>query len=882
MPLASTAVDRFLRAHPEYDGRGVLIAILDTGIDPGVPGLATTSTNAPKIADLRDFSGEGAVPLTRVTPSGDSVEVGGRKLGGFGRVLALSTTGPYYGGTIAEIPLGELPAADLNGNGAVHDTLAVVVVRATDGWVLVADSDGDGSLAGERPIHDYLAGRESFGWAPKGRRPRVNIVANFGENGAAPRLDLCFDTFAHGTHVAGIAAGHELYGVAGFEGVAPGAQLLGLKIANDAQGGISTTGSIVRAMDYAIRFAEARRLPLVLNMSFGVGNEIEGQARIDGLVDSVLAQHPDVVMAISAGNEGPGLSTIGFPGSATRVISVGATLPGSFLPPGPAGAPASDLLAYFSARGGELARPDLVAPGVAYSTVPRWDAGDEVEQGTSMAAPHASGLAALLLSAMAQERRPVSARQIRQALMVTAQPTPGATMVDEGAGLADVDRAYRWLMTAPQVADLQVRAVGPGEVTGAMLGGTGSAPDTTQTFEIIAPADAPAATYTLRSDAPWLAAPPSVTLRSARTRVQLRVARHTLATPGAYVGTVTGWTSDSMAGPGFRLVTTVLAAAPLAAGTQKLREGVAIPAGGILRSFFQADSGRPFALTVETTGRAQRALAFLHEPGGMPFRDESARTAGFGPQSAEYEADSRDVVGGRYEAVVVAPPNQALSASVSVSQSPVTLRAARHAGSVRATLTNVTAAPVETQLGMHLGGAARVESLSATGSAPQRIPFVVPSWSRGVVVDLSMDRAQWGRFTDFGVALFDSLGRQLDKEPLKYAFGRMQVELPEGHGDLPVTLELLPAFADPNGDQHWSLRAAIRVYADTSVVLAGADTAARTIAPGASATTEFALPESPWPLGPKFVPLGLLVARADGRSWTRELELTPTGTALVP
>ena len=108
------------------------------------------------------------------------------------------------------------------------------------------------------------------------------MAANFSVEAPASReLDLVFDSCGHGTHVAGIAAGNDLYGVRGFDGVAPGAQLLGLKIANSAQGGITTTGSMIRAMDYAIRFAEARRLPLVLNMSFGVGNEIEGQARID-------------------------------------------------------------------------------------------------------------------------------------------------------------------------------------------------------------------------------------------------------------------------------------------------------------------------------------------------------------------------------------------------------------------------------------------------------------------------------------------------------------------------------------------------------------------------------------------------------------------------
>ena len=44
MPLKSTGVELFRALHPTYDGRGVLIAILDSGIDPSVPGLIATST----------------------------------------------------------------------------------------------------------------------------------------------------------------------------------------------------------------------------------------------------------------------------------------------------------------------------------------------------------------------------------------------------------------------------------------------------------------------------------------------------------------------------------------------------------------------------------------------------------------------------------------------------------------------------------------------------------------------------------------------------------------------------------------------------------------------------------------------------------------------
>ena len=115
-----------------------------------------------------------------------------------------------------------------------------------------------------------------------------------------------------------------------------------------------------------------------------------------------------------------------------------------------------DQLAYFSSRGGELAKPDIITPGVAYSTVPRWSTGQEVEQGTSMAAPHGAGLAALLISALAQEKRPIDARAIKQALMVTAHPLPGATFVDEGTGLPNTESAYRWLQGNHQLPDITV------------------------------------------------------------------------------------------------------------------------------------------------------------------------------------------------------------------------------------------------------------------------------------------------------------------------------------------------------------------------------------------------------------------------------------------
>jgi tripeptidyl-peptidase-2 len=873
MPVSSTGVDKFLRLHPTYDGRGVIIGILDTGIDPGIPGLVKTTTDAPKILDLRDFSDEGAVPLQRITPAGDAVAIAGHRLRGFSRLVAVSTTGPYYAGTIQELALGPPPASDLNANGSDSDTLPVIVTKATDGWVLFADTDGDGSLANERPVHDYLVARETFAWAARGRTPRINLAANFATEAGEPRLDLVFDSFSHGSHVAGIAAGHDIYGVSGFDGVAPGAQLLGLKIANSAQGSVTTTGSMLRAIEYAIKFADGRRLPLVLNLSFGVGNELEGAARIDVVVDSILAAHPGLVFTISAGNDGPGLSTIGFPGSARRSISIGATLPASFLPPDPMGSAPEDLLAYFSSRGGELAKPDLVTPGVAYSTVPRWSTGQEIEQGTSMASPHAAGLAALLVSGLAQEKRPIEALKIKQALMVTARPLPGATFIDEGTGVPEVDPAFRWLTGDRKIPDVAVRALGSeGWTTAGYLERRPSQNMWVQQFELSRPVSEPRATYSLRSDVPWATVPPRVTLSGARTTVDVRYDLSGLKPPGAYTSTVTAWGSDSLLGPIFRLVATVRSPEPLVAGTRELRSGIKVEPGTQVRTFFRADSARPLEVRVSSGSLGQKGLAFLHEPDGMPYRDESARPIGSADREAVYQIDGRDVVAGSYEVVAVAPTAQPLTVNAKVINSPVRLRLGRDNSGAVATLTNVAPAPVTTEVAMLIGGGERADNVVAQGSAVRRIPFVAPAWAKAVVIDLTMERTQWGRFTDFGVTLFDSVGRQIEKKPLNYAFGRLQAKLPDGHGDMRVELGLFPGFADPKGDETWAVQTSIRLYADSAVALDRTREAdsTLTIAPGKSATVSFALASSPWPLGEGFSPLAVLVARADGHSWTRE------------
>ncbi|TPW17905.1 MAG: peptidase S8/S53 subtilisin kexin sedolisin, partial [bacterium] len=128
----------------------------------------------------------------------------------------------------------------------------------------------------------------------------------------------------HGTHVAGIAAGYRIGGQEGLDGVAPGARLLSLKIGNNAlSGGATTKESVKKAVEWAIEWAGERGWPIVFNMSYGIESDREGTSDIEKLVDDLLLEHPRAVFVTSNGNNGPGLSTTGTPGTARYGISAG-------------------------------------------------------------------------------------------------------------------------------------------------------------------------------------------------------------------------------------------------------------------------------------------------------------------------------------------------------------------------------------------------------------------------------------------------------------------------------------------------------------------------------------------------------------------------------
>src|SRR6267378_2495706 len=806
MPVKSAGVDVFHAIHPTYDGRGVLIAILDSGIDPNVPGLIATSTGAPKIIELRDFSGEGRVALAAFPAPTEN------EMKGAARIGRLTTATTWYRGVFRELPLGRPPAGDVNGNGHNTDEFPVVVVRASDGWVAFIDTNLDGSFEDEMPLHDYRQGREIIAL---GTKP-LTIVANFSEADSTPMLDLFFDTSGHGTHVAGIAAGFNLFDVAGFNGVAPGAQIIGLKIANNARGGVTVHGSMMRAIDYAGRYAAQRNLPLVLNMSFGVGNEHEGRAVIDSVVDAFLLAHPEAVFAISAGNGGPGWSTLGFPGSANLALSVGAVFPGVFTgPPRQGVPPARDVLGWFSSRGGELAKPDIVTPGVAFSSVPRWDTGNEIKPGTSMSSPHAAGLAACLVSALTQEGRHATSADIVQALRMSGRQFNGARVIDDGAGMPLLEAAYQWLEGGHQGSIYAVKA-STGVTAAFRRNGFAGPEDSIETFTVRHLGGLRAAEFALRANVPWLSVDVSVQAAPRATEIAVKYARGALPAPGFYVGTVTALNPrDPVAGPLFTLVNTVIVPTDLA--TKVLfDERRAIGPAAVQRYFLrvpQSDATLRATVTVPDS-LAQQATVRLYEPNGAPARsargdiDIGEQDAG----SAVITVRAEDMVAGVYELDVVAPPLAATTVTVRAELGPVALAATPQGGGLEASSVGGVEGSTSTgAVAYRLVGAERGYAIAGRGQPAESLQVRAPRWAKRMEVDLEVPADLWDELTDLSVTIYDSSGQQVrgGNQPVNYAFGRMSLALSDSLTGIPLTVEFYPAFARPRGHA-WRGTARIR------------------------------------------------------------------------
>lgn len=253
---------------------------------------------------------------------------------------------------------------------------------------------------------------------------------------------------SHGTHVAGILAGD--WPEEGWVGMAPDLGLYDLRVVPWGPGGDDDEFNVIAALQF-IRHLNARNnFPVIhgANVSVSIPHEVAnfacGRTPVCEECERLVAS--GVVVVAAAGNRGyvryrtsrgeqEGYHTISItdPGNADSVITVGATH---------CSQPHTYGVSYFSSRGptgdGRL-KPDLVAPGEkVVGPVP--GGGFKEKDGTSMAAPHVSGAAAML---MARYGELIGQPDRIKRILCDSATDLGREPYFQGRGMLDVLRALQ-------------------------------------------------------------------------------------------------------------------------------------------------------------------------------------------------------------------------------------------------------------------------------------------------------------------------------------------------------------------------------------------------------------------------------------------------------
>ncbi len=509
----------------EIDGSTVKIGITDTGITYNHPIFESKLNPGKKrVVYLKDFTREGriyfnpkaafsatqidpAVPNdfmisaeVIVTPKLPNKPVGDQLVAVKDlrvhvsdelRMLLLSPDSHAKLGVLLEDSLqSKDDVVDVNKNGKLNDKFFTILIPgatpASD--VVYFDATGTGDFRESKSLHSFNSSTETMEvFAEKIgfdlTEDKLADAAGTGTITVRAASLVGYDPGNHGTHVAGIAAGGKV--IANdpddtlAKGVASEAAIYMNRVCSNNAGCNETEAFVDLATNGGVD---------VINMSLGGLSPMnDGYGVTEALINR-LTTLTNTLFVISAGNEGPGIQTVGSPSTAQASLSIGASANPSMIErqyqyAGIGGSattglesPAEDFMLFFSSRGPTASggfKPNIVAPGTELSSIqlnsaPGGAAGMSVYWGTSMAAPAATGAYALLLDAArkynaahADSPLPTQASVLRQVLIESARPfdttrldvSTGRTSVgqytwiDQGVGMLNLPEAWKTLMS---------------------------------------------------------------------------------------------------------------------------------------------------------------------------------------------------------------------------------------------------------------------------------------------------------------------------------------------------------------------------------------------------------------------------------------------------
>lgn len=223
---------------------------------------------------------------------------------------------PAIGCYVVEVGEENYPLiAGLDGIKAVHSTACITAQEGDAGPLPQLYNDFRGlGYTGKGvgiAVLDTGVGRVRDLCRP---RDRITAFKDFIGNLADP-----YDDNAHGTHVAGIAAGNGVSSGGRYAGVAPDGELIGVKILDGE--GKGDTAEVLAGIQWVIDNMDTFNIR-VMNLSIGMTD----QGSDAPLVKAVeAAWDRGVVVCVAAGNNGPGKNTVTSPGISRKVITVGSS-----------------------------------------------------------------------------------------------------------------------------------------------------------------------------------------------------------------------------------------------------------------------------------------------------------------------------------------------------------------------------------------------------------------------------------------------------------------------------------------------------------------------------------------------------------------------------
>ncbi|MEM7031675.1 MAG: S8 family serine peptidase [Chloroflexota bacterium] len=334
-------------------------------------------------------------------------------------------------------------------NAEAREIMNTEQVWQTDGLFgagqIIAISDSGLSVDGN--LNADFAGRLVQGFPPS----EMNL-----QSGSCQNKTTLTDLNGHGTHVAGSVLGNGLNSGSipesheyanSHAGNAPEASMVFMAVGLTGGGSlecISTNGSFI-----SLGYENGARIS---TNSWGGGADGEYDL-LASIVDNYIWNHKDYLVHFAAGNSGPGAGTIGSPGSAKNILSVGASE--NNRPTRGSISDNPDSMASFSSRGptadGRI-KPDIVAPGTNILSVlgaqaQGLDAAPGETQyafssGTSMATPLTAGGSAIVREWLEKKRgNPNPSAALLKALMIHGAyqlPNVATPNADSGWGRVDL------------------------------------------------------------------------------------------------------------------------------------------------------------------------------------------------------------------------------------------------------------------------------------------------------------------------------------------------------------------------------------------------------------------------------------------------------------